>query len=150
MLSHHGVYEYGSPKLPMIPEAFVLHYVDNLDAKMFMTTNAVDNDPDPDHTWRERGYSVVDLPLMMAFGTASGYLSVFVFTMYLNSEKVTQLYTRPDLLWLFCPLLLYWIMRIWLLAWRGRMHDDPLAFAAKDPQTYIVGMLGASIILFAI
>jgi 4-hydroxybenzoate polyprenyltransferase len=110
----------------------------------------MENGSDPDHSWRERGYTVDDLPLLMAFGTASGYLSAFVFTMYLNSEWVAQLYTRPDLLWLFCPLLLYWITRIWMLAWRGRMHDDPLAFAAKDPHAYIVGILSAAIILFAI
>ncbi len=110
----------------------------------------MENESDPDHTGRERGYTVGDLPLLMAFGTASGYLSAFVFTMYLNSEWVAQLYSRPDLLWLFCPLLLYWITRIWMLAWRGRMHDDPLAFAAKDPHTYIVGILSVAIILFAI
>ena len=46
VLSHHGVHEYGSPKLPAIPEAFVLHYLDNLDAKMFMTFNAIDADAD--------------------------------------------------------------------------------------------------------
>ncbi len=103
-----------------------------------------------DQTHRERGYTVDDLPLLMAFGTASGYLSAFVFTMYLSSEWVTQLYRRPDLLWLFCPLLLYWITRIWMLAWRGQMHDDPLAFAAKDPHTYVVGVLSIAIILFAI
>jgi len=47
ILSHHGVHEYGSPKLPAIPEAFFIHYLDNLDAKMYMTTNAIANDPDP-------------------------------------------------------------------------------------------------------
>ncbi len=47
ILSHHGEYEYGSPKLPCIPEAFMIHYLDNLDAKMFMTTRQIDNDPDP-------------------------------------------------------------------------------------------------------
>jgi 4-hydroxybenzoate polyprenyltransferase len=104
---------------------------------------------DPDETRRERGYTVGDLPLLMAFGTASGYLSAFVFTMYLNSERVAQLYSHPHLLWLFCPLLLYWITRIWMLAWRGRMHDDPLAFASKDPHTYLVGVLSVAIILFA-
>jgi 3'-5' exoribonuclease len=46
VLSHHGVYEYGSPKLPMIPEAYMIHYVDNLDAKMFMTVWDIENDPD--------------------------------------------------------------------------------------------------------
>ena len=47
ILSHHGEHEYGSPKLPAIPEAFALHYLDNLDAKMFMTFNAIDTDVDP-------------------------------------------------------------------------------------------------------
>ena len=47
VLSHHGEYEFGSPKLPMIPEAFMVHYLDNLDAKTFMTSNAIDKDPDP-------------------------------------------------------------------------------------------------------
>ena len=46
ILSHHGLYEYGSPKLPAIPEAFFLHYLDNLDAKMYMTLNAIASDPD--------------------------------------------------------------------------------------------------------
>ncbi|MFP4105352.1 MAG: 3'-5' exoribonuclease YhaM family protein [Phycisphaerae bacterium] len=48
ILSHHGVHEYGSPKLPAIPEAYFLHYIDNLDAKMFMTLTMVDKDTDPD------------------------------------------------------------------------------------------------------
>lgn len=47
ILSHHGELEFGSPKLPMIPEAFVVHYVDNLDAKIWMCTNQIANDPDP-------------------------------------------------------------------------------------------------------
>ena len=46
ILSHHGVKEYGSPILPAIPEAFVLHYLDNLDAKMYMTSHAIESDPD--------------------------------------------------------------------------------------------------------
>ena len=47
ILSHHGVYEYGSPKLPAIPEAFFIHYLDNLDAKVYMTTAAIAGDADP-------------------------------------------------------------------------------------------------------
>jgi len=48
ILSHHGAHEYGSPKLPSVPEAFFIHYLDNLDAKIFMTTDAVESDPDPE------------------------------------------------------------------------------------------------------
>ncbi|MFA6134286.1 MAG: HD domain-containing protein [Phycisphaerae bacterium] len=47
IISHHGVHEYGSPKLPAVPEAFFVHYLDNLDAKLFTTLRAIDNDPDP-------------------------------------------------------------------------------------------------------
>jgi len=47
VLSHHGAYEYGSPKLPMIPEAYFIHYIDNLDAKMFMTARDIEADADP-------------------------------------------------------------------------------------------------------
>ena len=102
------------------------------------------------HAQRERGYRIADLPLLTGFGAASGYIAVFVFTMYLNSEKVSELYSRPQFLWAFCPLLLYWITRIWHLAWCGEVDDDPLAFAARDFQTYLVGALGAAALLYAI
>lgn len=99
---------------------------------------------------RERGYRVDDLPLLLGFGSAAGYISVLVFTMYLGSEKVAELYTYPRLLWIFCPLLLYWITRIWHLAWRGEIDDDPLAFAARDIQTYVLGAIGLAAMLYAI
>lgn len=108
------------------------------------------DNPGSDSARRERGYKVGDLPLLLAFGAASGYIAVFVFTLYLGSEKVAELYSRPRLLWIFCPLLLYWITRIWHLAWRGDIHDDPLAFASRDPQTYLVGAIGLAAILYAI
>src|SRR5258708_28353638 len=34
IISHHGQYDFGSPKLPMFPEALMLHYLDDLDSKM--------------------------------------------------------------------------------------------------------------------
>jgi len=49
VLSHHGLREFGSPVLPAIPEAFFIHYLDNLDAKMFMTLHDIEADKDP-HT----------------------------------------------------------------------------------------------------
>ena len=51
LLSHHGVHEFGSPKLPAIPEAFFIHFLDNLDAKLFMTTHAVDTDADSESSF---------------------------------------------------------------------------------------------------
>jgi 3'-5' exoribonuclease len=51
ILAHHGEHGFGSPKLPAIPEAFFLHYVDNLDAKIWMTTNLIESDPDGESSW---------------------------------------------------------------------------------------------------
>ena len=51
VLSHHGCYEFGSPKLPAMAEAFLIHHLDNLDAKVWMTTNAIESDPDAESTF---------------------------------------------------------------------------------------------------
>lgn len=45
VLSHHGTYEFGSPKLPMTPEAIALHQIDNLDAKVHEFTREISEDP---------------------------------------------------------------------------------------------------------
>jgi 3'-5' exoribonuclease len=51
VLSHHGKYEFGSPRLPAMPEAFVVHYLDNLDAKLAMTLHAIREDPNAESEW---------------------------------------------------------------------------------------------------
>jgi 4-hydroxybenzoate polyprenyltransferase/phosphoserine phosphatase len=96
---------------------------------------------------RGRGYCEDDLPLLAGFGAGSGCVSVLVFALYINSEKVVQFYNHPAVLWMLCPLLLYWIARVWLLASRGELSDDPLDFAARDPQTWIIGALSAGVLI---
>jgi 3'-5' exoribonuclease len=51
ILAHHGEHEFGSPKLPAIPEAFFLHFLDNLDAKMYMTAHAIESDSNADSSF---------------------------------------------------------------------------------------------------
>jgi len=99
-------------------------------------------------TWG-RGYSVGDIEQVASFGSASGYISVLVLALYVSSQEVVKLYHNPQVIWLACPLLLYWISRIWLLARRGLVHDDPLVFALRDRVTYVVGFLGMLIFLGA-
>lgn len=53
VLAHHGTYEFGSPKLPAMPEAVAIHYLDNLDAKLQMFLSRIQNDPDPVSEWTE-------------------------------------------------------------------------------------------------
>lgn len=88
-----------------------------------------------------RAYEAEDLPVLLGFGTASGYSAVLVLALYINSNQSQALYSRPEVLWLVCPLLLYWISRVWLLTHRGKMHDDPIVFALKDKISLIVGAM---------
>lgn len=99
-------------------------------------------------TWG-RGYWVGDLEQIAAFGAASGYISVLVLALYVSSDDVARLYHDPQIIWLACPLLLYWVSRIWLLARRGIVHDDPLIFALRDKVTYIVAAFGLLIFVAA-
>ena len=83
-------------------------------------------------------------------GGASGYLSVLVLALYLNSAQVVTLYRRPTLLWLVCPLLLYWTGRLWFRANRGEIHEDPIVAAVSDPVSYVVGLFVAITLIAAL
>jgi 4-hydroxybenzoate polyprenyltransferase/phosphoserine phosphatase len=96
---------------------------------------------------RGRGYHARHLPWLVRAGTASGLLSVVILALYITSPKVLEFYNRPAALWLLCLLLLYWIGRIWRLAVRGSVSDDPLEFAARDPQTWLIGALSAVVLI---
>lgn len=96
-----------------------------------------------------RGYIVGDLPLIVSMGVASGYVSVMVVALYINSDKVRSMYPQPEILWLVCPLILYWIGRIWLKTVRGEMNEDPIVFAIKDRISHITAVLGALVVASA-
>ena len=82
-------------------------------------------------------------------GVVSGALAVLVLALYANSEQARALYAQPHLLLLVCPLLLYWITRIWLRAHRGQMQEEPTAFVVKDWLSYVIGGLTLVIMWFA-
>ena len=84
-----------------------------------------------------RGYYIDDLELVSSMGISAGYISVLVLALYIQDISITNLYHRPEFIWLACPLLLFWISRIWLIAHRGKMHDDPVFFAAKDRASWL-------------
>lgn len=98
-----------------------------------------------------RGYRSDDLPMVGSLGVAAGFLSVLVLALYVNSgTEGTALYGQPTLLWLLCPLLLYWIGRMWILTHRGQMDDDPMLFAVRDKASLIVAGLAAAIAVAAL
>lgn len=87
-----------------------------------------------------RGYQVQDLDIIATTGPACGLLAVLVFALYINSSEVLAIYAEPRMLWLICPLLLYWVTRVWFLAAREQLDDDPVVFALKDRLSYGVGI----------
>lgn len=90
-----------------------------------------------------RGYQLDDLGLLQSLGTGAGYLCVLVLALYINSPAVELLYSRPPILWALCPLLLYWVSRVWVIAHRGLMHHDPVMFALRDRMSLAIFVLAA-------
>lgn len=88
-----------------------------------------------------RGYMTDDMPILQTMGVASGYLAVLVMALYINSPEIHNLYVRPYALWAICPLLMFWISRIWVTTHRGQMHDDPVVFALRDGVSLVIGAL---------
>jgi 4-hydroxybenzoate polyprenyltransferase len=85
-----------------------------------------------------RGYAVADLEGVTAIGIASGVVSVLVAALYVNSADVKLLYAQPQFLWLLCPILFYWVIRVWLKTLRGQMPEDPVLFALKDRASWLL------------
>ncbi len=97
-----------------------------------------------------RGYRAQDAGTLLALGVASGFCSILVFFLFLiDPLSPVSAYERPQLLWLVCGVLAYWLGRAWLVAGRGEMHDDVVVFALKDKTSLALGALCALLGLLA-
>jgi 4-hydroxybenzoate polyprenyltransferase/phosphoserine phosphatase len=97
-----------------------------------------------------RGYLLTDLDQLRSFGTASAYAAVVVFAIYISGPDVVKLYHKSPLLWLTVPLMILWLNRVWLLASRGELDEDPVAFALTDPTSRVIGLLVLIVALLAL
>jgi len=97
-----------------------------------------------------RGYEINDLVLIQILGLSSAMMSVVVFFIYIaDSEIVRGYYSQPLFLWLIGPILIYWLTRIWFLAERGAVKDDPVDFALRDWTSWILGITAMLLVLAA-
>ena len=96
-----------------------------------------------------RAYTKADLETLSQFGSASAYMSVLVLALYINSESVRILYAYPEVIWLLCPLLLYLVMRVWFLAHRGLLDEDPVVFLIRDRRSQGLAVIGAVLLWLA-
>ena len=99
---------------------------------------------------RGRTYVTEDLTVLVALGTASGFAAVIILILYINNPQVSAHYARPELLWLVCPLLIYWLGRMVLLANRGIVADDPLTFALHDRTSWLTSIGILAVLLGAL
>ncbi|WP_342592008.1 UbiA family prenyltransferase [Jiella sonneratiae] len=96
-----------------------------------------------------RGYVDADLETLAQAGMASGFAAVMVLALYINSPEVLTHYQVPWLVWPLCPILLYIIVRIWVLARRNQMHDDPVVFMLQDWRSQMMIGIGGVMFLLA-
>ncbi len=99
---------------------------------------------------RGRGYRPCDLGVIESLGASCGYISVLVLALYIHGPDVHQSYRLQWPLWLVCPLLMYWISRIWLLSRRGQLSEDPIVFTLRDRVSWIVAALVITLMMIAI
>lgn len=98
-----------------------------------------------------RGYTFADAPLILSFGVSSAMAALLIMTLFLSDDVFNRpQYVEPHLLWACPPILLIFLGRIWLLAHRGEMHDDPVAFALKDRISVLLGALMVILLTFAL
>jgi 4-hydroxybenzoate polyprenyltransferase/phosphoserine phosphatase len=96
-----------------------------------------------------RRYTITDMDLFRSMGPASAYAAVLVFALYISSPNVTLLYQRPQLLWLVCPVMLYWLTRLWFLTNRDKAMEDPVLFALTDRASIASGALVLLLVFLA-
>jgi 4-hydroxybenzoate polyprenyltransferase len=87
-----------------------------------------------------RGYLLNDIEQIRSFGTSSAFASVVVLSVYIGQPDVLSLYHHHDRMWLMAPLLILWLCRVWLLASRGELDEDPVVFALTDPMSLLMGV----------
>ncbi len=142
----------GAAALPVVPSEWLLAF------SMFTFTCLalvkryvelalrIDRDlPDPSN----RNYRLIDLPIIGALAAASAFNAVTIFALYVSSSAVLGLYRHPELLWLECPILMYWLSRMVLLAHRRVVDDDPIVFALRDRNSRVCAAFMIAIVLVA-
>jgi 4-hydroxybenzoate polyprenyltransferase len=102
-----------------------------------------------DERLRARRYRPEDAEMIRSVGPAAGYSAVLVMAIYINSDMARARYAHPFLLWLVCPVVLYWITRIWFFAGRGALHEDPILFAIKDRVSWLAGASVVTLVALA-
>jgi 4-hydroxybenzoate polyprenyltransferase len=97
-----------------------------------------------------RGYRKSDLDMIAQLGVASGFSAVVVLALYVEGAGKSGLYSHREIIWLVVPVVLYIIGRIWVLAKRRELPDDPVMFIIRDWRSHLMAGLIGLIFVFAV
>jgi 4-hydroxybenzoate polyprenyltransferase len=96
-----------------------------------------------------RAYTQGDRDLFAHLGVGSSFSAVLILALYVHSKEVLSLYRRPELLLLVCPVILYWLSRLWLRASRGELDEDPVVLSIHDPVSYVIAAVVLAVLLLS-
>lgn len=105
---------------------------------------------EPNRLLSGRGYVGGDADVVMMSGVSAGMVAILVLALFAHDPATAARYAMPELLWLLCLPLIYWMNRIWMMARRGEVEGDPVAFAIKDRRSIAVGAAIACIFAVAL
>ncbi|MFC6051034.1 prenyltransferase, partial [Methylobacterium hispanicum] len=103
-------------------------------------------------TTTSRGYETRDTPILLVLGAGTGVASIVTLVLYVMFDAFRlDLYASAGWLWAFPLILFLWLARIWLVAGRGRLDDDPVAFALNDGPSLMLGaaLVGAFVLAWS-
>jgi len=92
-----------------------------------------------------RGYLLNDIEQVRSFGTSSAFAAIVIFAVYIGQPDVQGLYHHHNRMWLMTPLMILWLCRVWLLASRGELDEDPVVFALTDKMSLLMGVAAVAI-----
>jgi len=99
---------------------------------------------------RDKAYYVSDQMMIRCFGIASGFMSIVILALYINSSAVLTLYHKPQWLWGALLVIFAWITHLWFVASRGEMNGDPVLFAIRDYRSILHGVAVVAFTILAI
>jgi 4-hydroxybenzoate polyprenyltransferase len=117
--------------------------------KRYVELDTVGIDPADEKRVMGRGYRRGDLDMLSQLGVASGFAAVVVLALFVEGAGKSGLYKHRELIWLVCPIILYVISRIWVLAKRRELPDDPIFFILTDWRSHLMGAIIIGIFIMA-
>jgi 4-hydroxybenzoate polyprenyltransferase len=118
--------------------------------KRYIELDTVGLDPSDEKRVMGRGYRLSDLDMLSQLGVASGFAAVIVLALFVEGAGKSGLYSHREMIWLVCPIILYVIARIWVLAKRRELPDDPIMFILTDWRSHLMGAIIVAIFFLAV